>query len=75
MDLEPCTASQFDVEVLRYAGRDGWSMRRVARHRTEGYVDGELVLVLAVVGGKVCHYHVAQEPEPIRDPLVGFTYK
>lgn len=73
--MEPCTASEFDAEVIRYAARDGWAMRKVGRHRTDGFVGGERVLILAVVGGRVCHYRKPCEPGPIAPSPSGGSYK
>lgn len=74
MDLQPCTAREFDVEVIRHANQPGWSYRIVHGVRCEGYIDGRLVLLMR--NGRKIEYYAAPMPAgPVPVLPEGFTYK
>lgn len=74
MDLEPCSAKEFDLAVIRYASMPGWRSRIVQGQRCEGYVDGHLVLLLRRRGEYAEHFRARVEAEPYV-PVEGFRYK
>lgn len=75
MTLEPCTAREFDIDVIRYASMPGWRSRIVEGERCEGYVDGRLVLKITRRGDYAEHFRVPREETPVRILPAGFRYK
>lgn len=73
--MEPCTHAEFSAEIIRYAVREGWSVRKISRRRVDYFSAGRRVLIMAVVGGEVCHYRLPVEPGPIPPFPTGITYK
>lgn len=74
MDLEPCTAREFDIEVIRYASMPGWRSRIIEGERCEGYVDGRLVLLLRRRGEYAEHFR-AHLNEAVVVPMDEGRYK
>lgn len=75
MDLEPCTALEFDRATLYYASQDGWCRRTIfSRRRSEGYVNGRLVLLLLKGPNGPEHFR-APLPTMYHVPREGFRYK
>lgn len=74
MDLEPCSAREFDIEVIRYTGMDGWRYRIIEGVRCEGYVGGRLVLLIRRRGDYAEHFR-APSTAPVHVPREGFRYR
>lgn len=74
MDLEPCTALEFDATAYACARKPGWNYRIVHGRRCEGYIDGRLVLLMRK--GPNGPEHFREPPaKVVRVPDPGFRYR
>ena len=74
MDLEPCSALEFDAAAYSYARKPGWAYRIIHGKRCEGYVDGRLVLLMRARGIYAEHFRAPREVVSAAH-LEGFTYR